>query len=104
MTADPAKRLRTDLSEWNFVRTNTIFGVIHKAGGYIAWSDKHPAYSSVAGPGGNSLDDYYSPEINSNVVNLPGVTTPTGIDCSTIPDQGADCNCLDQQLPEHPVL
>src|SRR5580704_3850732 len=24
---------------WNFVRTNTIFGVVHKAGGYTAWSD-----------------------------------------------------------------
>ena len=35
---------------WNFVRTNTIFGVIHQAGGYTAWSDKHPAYSSVSGP------------------------------------------------------
>ena len=36
---------------WNFVRTNTIFGVIHAAGGYTAWSDKHPSYSSVSGPG-----------------------------------------------------
>ena len=36
---------------WNFVRTNTIFGVIHAAGGYTAWSDKHPSYSAVAGPG-----------------------------------------------------
>ena len=27
---------------WNFVRTNTIFGVVHAAGGYTAWSDKHP--------------------------------------------------------------
>jgi len=27
---------------WNFVRTNTIFGVIHGAGGYTAWTDKHP--------------------------------------------------------------
>jgi hypothetical protein len=71
---------------WNFVRTNTIFGVIHKAGGFTAWSDKHPAYSAVAGPGGNSLDDFYAPEINSTVVALPGVTTPTGINCSTIPD------------------
>src|SRR5579864_7034641 len=37
---------------WNFVRVNTIFGVIHDAGGYTAWSDKHPAYSSVAGQHG----------------------------------------------------
>jgi hypothetical protein len=71
---------------WNFVRTNTIFGVIHAAGGYTAWSDKHPAYASVSGPGGNALDDYYAPEINSNVIGLPGVTTPTGLGCSTVPD------------------
>jgi Type I phosphodiesterase / nucleotide pyrophosphatase len=72
---------------WDFVRTNTIFGVIHAAGGYTAWSDKHPSYSSVAGHGSaGKLDDYYSPEINSLVVNLPGVTTPTGLACSVIPD------------------
>jgi len=76
---------------WNFVRTNTIFGVIHAAGGYTAWSDKHPAYSAVSGPGnGSNLDDYYSPEINSNVIPLPGVTTPTGLSCSPVPDTGAD--------------
>ncbi len=71
---------------WNFPRTNTIFGVIHEAGGYTAWSDKHPAYSSVAGPGGNTLDDFYSPEINSAVVPLPGVATPEGLSCATVPD------------------
>ncbi len=71
---------------WNFVRTNTIFGVIHNAGGYTAWSDKHPAYSSVAGPGGNTLDDFYAPEINSNVVPLPGVSTPEGLSCANVPD------------------
>jgi hypothetical protein len=75
---------------WNFVRTNTIFGVIHKAGGYTAWSDKHPAYSAVGGPGGGTLDDYYAPEINSNVIALPGVTTASGISCSTIPDPNSD--------------
>ncbi len=75
---------------WDFVRTNTIFGVIHSAGGYTAWSDKHPAYSSVAGHGGGTLDDYYSPEINSTVVALPGITTPSGIGCATVPDPGAD--------------
>jgi len=72
---------------WNFVRTNTIFGVIHAAGGYTAWTDKHPSYSSVAGPGdGSNVDDYYSPEINSAVVALPNVTTPLGTGCSPIPD------------------
>ena len=30
---------------WEFVRTNTIFTVIHDAGGYTAWTDKHPSYS-----------------------------------------------------------
>ncbi len=77
---------------WDFVRTNTIFGVVHQAGGYTAWSDKHPAYSAVSGNGSNgkAVDDYYSPEINSNVIGLPGVTTPAGLSCSTIPDTKAD--------------
>jgi hypothetical protein len=75
---------------WNFIRTNTIFGVIHAAGGYTAWSDKHPAYSSVAGPGGTALDDFYAPEINSNVIGLPGVSTPEGASCATVRDPGSD--------------
>ena len=76
---------------WQFVRINTIFGVIHEAGGFTAWSDKHPAYSSVAGRSGPGvLDDFYAPEINSSVVALPAVQTPTGINCSTIPDPGSD--------------
>lgn len=76
---------------WNFVRTNTIFGVIHKNGGYTAWSDKHPAYASVSGPGdGSNIDDFYGPEINSDVT-LPAnqqavasVTTPLGESCSSL--------------------
>ena len=81
---DPAKGC-APVYPWNFVRTNTIFGVIHKAGGYTAWSDKHPSYSSVSGPGnGGNLDDYYSPEINSIPVALPQVTT-----CNPLPDQTA---------------
>lgn len=71
---------------WNFIRTNTIFGVVHAAGGYTAWIDKHPSYSVVAGPGGTSLNDYYSPEVDSNVVALPGVTTSQGVSCATIRD------------------
>src|SRR5215469_17104998 len=76
---------------WNFIRANTIFGVIHAARGYTAWSDKHPAYSSVSGPGdGTNLDDFYAPEINSTVVALPGVTTSLGMGCNPIPDPNAD--------------
>ncbi|HEY3618656.1 MAG TPA: alkaline phosphatase family protein, partial [Candidatus Sulfotelmatobacter sp.] len=76
---------------WQFVRANSIFSVIHQAGGYAAWSDKHPAYSSVAsGIGPSALDDFYAPEINSNVIGLPGVTTPTGISCVTVRDPGSD--------------
>jgi hypothetical protein len=76
---------------WQFVRTNSIFSVIHQAGGYAAWSDKHPAYASAAsGIGPSALDDFYAPEINSNVIGLPGVTTPTGISCATVRDPGSD--------------
>lgn len=85
---DPAKGCAPVLP-WDFVRVNSIFGITHAAGGYVAWSDKHPSYSSVAGHGGK-LDDYYSPEINSNVINLPGVTTADGVNCATIPDMSAD--------------
>ncbi len=81
---DPGKLVRDPahgcaaVYPWNFIRTNTVFGVIHAAHGYTAWSDKHPAYSSVAGPNSHgpddvpeNLDDYYSPEINSTPVPLP---------------------------------
>ena len=76
---------------WNFVRTNSVFGVIHQNGGYTAWSDKHPAYLSVSGPGdGLNIDDFYAPEINSDVT-LPSnqravasITTPLGESCSSL--------------------
>jgi hypothetical protein len=96
------------LYPWNYVRTNTIYGVIHAAGGYTAWSDKHAVYAVVSGPTGTStpsnVDDYYSPEVNSDLVNLPGVHTATGMNCSTIPDNNGgdwttsfkDIQCYDQ--------
>jgi hypothetical protein len=89
---DPTKLVRNPalgcapVYPWDFVRTNTIFSVVHAAGGYTAWIDKHASYSFVAGPGGMGLDDYYSPEVDSNVVALPGVTTALGASCATIRD------------------
>jgi Type I phosphodiesterase / nucleotide pyrophosphatase len=78
---------------WNFVRTNTIFGVIHRAGGYTAWSDKHAAYASVSGPTGtdqpSNVDDYYSPEVNSLQMVLPGIKT-----AALSPEASFDCGAL----------
>ena len=80
---------------WNFVRTNTIFGVIHAAGGYTAWSDKHAGYASVSGPNPlpdlhpavpANVDDYYSPEVNSLQILLPGIKTAA-------PEGGASFDC-----------
>ena len=72
------------------MRTNTIFSVVHAAGGYTAWIDKHASYSFAAGPGGTGLDDYYSPEVDSTVVPLPGVQTAEGASCATIRDPNAN--------------
>ena len=93
---DPQKLIRDPFNgcapvyPWDFVRTNSIFSVIHNAGGYTAWSDKHPAYASVAGhgTGGKTLDDFYGPEINSVPVSLPGVVAQ-GVSCDPLPDQSA---------------
>jgi hypothetical protein len=88
---DPFNRCKP-VYPWNFVRTNTIYGVIHAAGGYTAWSDKHAVYAVVSGPTGtdqpSNVDDYYSPEVNSFEILLPGIKTAapaggTSFDCGT---------------------
>ncbi len=90
LVRDPSKGCKP-VYPWEFVRANSIFSVVHSAGGYAAWSDKHPAYSSVAsGIGPVALDDFYAPEINSNVIGLPGVMTPTGISCAKVLDPNSD--------------
>ncbi len=98
LSIDPNKLIRDPYNScnpvypWNFIRANTIYGVIHKAGQYTAWADKHAAYSVVSGPTGTStpsnIDDYYAPDINSNIVPLPGITTATGVNCATITNSG----------------
>ena len=94
---DPMKLNRDPLNNcspvyaWNFIRTNSIYSVIHAAGGYTAWSDKHAAYAAVNGHTDGAMptnvDDYYSPEVNSNIIALPkGTITAFGDDCSSIID------------------
>jgi hypothetical protein len=75
---------------WNFLRTNTIYGVLHAHNFITAWADKHAVYAAVSGPTGTSmpsnLDDYYSPDVNSHVTPLQGVTTATHVSCDPLPD------------------
>ncbi len=59
-----------------FIRSNTVFGVIHARHLRTAWSDKHAAYDIINGndpetqpangPGTN-VDDFFAPEINSDL-------------------------------------
>ncbi|MEO7035279.1 MAG: alkaline phosphatase family protein [Polyangiaceae bacterium] len=62
-----------------FIRTNTIFNVIKKAGLHTAWSDKHLSYELVSGPTGDGIDDYFAPDINSDPSkSLIPTATPGG--------------------------
>ena len=67
-----------------FIRANTIFNVVKNAGGYTAWSDKHPSYDFTNGPSGDGVVDLWSPEINSIPVPIAAVQG-----CSPLPDPGA---------------
>jgi hypothetical protein len=68
----------------SFLRVNTIFNVVKNAGGYTAWSDKHPSYDFTNGPSGDGVNDLWSPEINSIPVALSQVPG-----CKPLPDPGA---------------
>jgi predicted AlkP superfamily pyrophosphatase or phosphodiesterase len=54
------------------LRVNSIFDVIHNAGLRTAWSDKHPAYQLLSGRNPHSIDDLYTPEVNSLATSGPG--------------------------------
>src|SRR5262249_40805269 len=71
---------------WDYLKVNTIFQVIHRAGMRTAWSDKHAVYSSFNGPGsgGQSIDDLFAPEIDSQAVEPNGVPYPQDDDWAHI--------------------
>jgi hypothetical protein len=63
----------------DYVKVNTIFELVRSAGGYTAWSDKHPTYEILNGPSGVGVDDPYAPAQASNMVNAPAGTV-NGVD------------------------
>jgi hypothetical protein len=54
-----------------YLKVNTIFNVATDHGLRTAWSDKHPASQALSGPSGTGLQDYFTPEINSNAIGFP---------------------------------
>jgi hypothetical protein len=54
-----------------YLNVNTIFNVARQAGLRTAWSDKHPAYQTFDGPSGNGVQDFFTPEINSQALGYP---------------------------------
>jgi Type I phosphodiesterase / nucleotide pyrophosphatase len=74
------------ITPWDYLGDNTIFQVIHNAGPRTAWSDKHEVYASFNGPGSNgqSIDDLFSPEIDSQAVMPNGVPYPQDNDWAHI--------------------
>jgi hypothetical protein len=67
-----------------YLKVNTIFNVAHQAGLRTAWSDKHPAYLTLSGPSGDGVQDYFTPEINSQAIGYPAGLDWTGDNAATM--------------------
>jgi Type I phosphodiesterase / nucleotide pyrophosphatase len=70
------------IQPWDYLKVNSIFGVIHNAGLRTAWSDKHSIYTSFNGhgSGGHAIDDFFGPEIDSQAVEPDGTPYPSDTD------------------------
>jgi hypothetical protein len=69
LPVDPATCKPIDPSQ--YLKVNTIFNVARQHGLRTAWSDKHPAYQILSGPPGDGVQDYFTPEINSQAPGFP---------------------------------
>src|SRR5262245_49279257 len=54
----------------SYLKVNTVFEVARQHGLRTAWSDKHPAYLLLSGPSGAGVQDYFTPEINSQAIGF----------------------------------
>ena len=71
-----------------YLEVNTIFNVARQAGLRTAWSDKHPAYLTLSGPSGNGVQDYFTPEINSQALGYPAGEDWTSDNAATMQYDG----------------
>jgi predicted AlkP superfamily pyrophosphatase or phosphodiesterase len=95
-TIDPAKLPRdpqhgcAPVYPHAYLRVNTIFEAVRAAGGYTAWTDKHPTYEFVEGPSGHGVDDLFLPEIGSNHERQAAPVTPGQITGSLVHTESYD--------------
>jgi hypothetical protein len=94
MTADPNAVLNpaalpvdpatcAPIAPHQYLRVNTIFEVARRFGLRTAWSDKHPAYEIVSGPSGAGVQDFFTPEINSDAPTPGSASDWTGVNALT---------------------
>ena len=67
-----------------YLKVNTIFEVASAAGMRTAWSDKHPAMEIANGPSGTGVQEYFTPEINSQAPTLGSSIDWTGDNALTM--------------------
>jgi Type I phosphodiesterase / nucleotide pyrophosphatase len=67
-----------------YIQVNTVFNVARDHGFRTAWSDKHPAYQMLSGPSGTGVQDYFTPEINSQAIGYPAGQDWTGDNAATM--------------------
>jgi hypothetical protein len=67
-----------------YLKVNTIFNVARDHGLRTAWSDKHPAYQILSGPSGTGVQDYFTPEINSQAIGFPAGEDWTSYNAATM--------------------
>ncbi len=86
MVVDP--KTCTPIYPNQYLKVNTIFNVAHDHGLRTAWSDKHPAYQMFDGPSGNGVDDFFTPEINSQALGYPAGEDWTSDNAATMQYDG----------------
>jgi hypothetical protein len=67
-----------------YLKVNTIFEVARQHGLRTAWADKHPAYLAMSGPSGRGVQDFFTPEINSQALGFPAGEDWTNDNAATI--------------------
>ncbi len=82
LPVDPATC--TPVLPHQYIEVNTVFEVARAANLRTAWSDKHPAQEVLSGPSGTGVQDYFTPEINSDAPTKGAPIDWTGTNALTM--------------------